>query len=173
MDERQRRVDHFNAGAAGSERESSWEAESRAPVRQLHGTKDIEGLFPPRSAPTTTVPFPSGSRSKTEPRFNQEAVTAELNRPPRTVDIDPRILSAGQPQVTRAGVEHYLGGTYEKTGETYEPGHNVGNQFPFVVTKRTSSPNQEPHEHLIISGHHRAAAALLKGEKLTTRWIEQ
>lgn len=169
MDERQGRVDHFNAGAAGSDRETGYDADQRARVRQLHGTKDIEGLFP-GGAPKTTVPWPSGRRKKTEPKYDQDAVTAELIRPTRLVDIDPRILSAGQPHVTRPGVAHYLGDQYRATGETYEAGHNVGNQFPFVVTKHgdTDSP-----EHLIISGHHRAAAALLRGERLQTRWIEQ
>ena len=167
MSERQRRVDHFNAGAAGSDRETSYEAEQRAGVRRLYGSKDMEQLFP-RQIPKAGVPFPSGGRRKGEPRWNQEMVTAELNLPhPRTVDIDPRILSAGQPHVTRAGVEHYMSGKFEETGETFADQHNVGNQFPFVVTKRGGT------EHLIISGHHRATAALLQGRKLTARWIEQ
>lgn len=172
MDERQSRVDHFNAGAAGSDRETGYDVDQRAQARRLHGTKDIEGVFP-GGAPKATVPFPSGRRSKSGPKYDRDAVTEELIREPRTVDIDPRILSAGQPHVTRAGVEHYLGEKFRETGETFADQHNVGNQFPFVVTKRSNSPNQPEHEHLIISGHHRATAALLRGEKLTTRWIEQ
>lgn len=166
MDERQRRVDHFNEGAAGSDRELSYDADQRAGTRALYGSKDMERLFP-RQIPKTGAPFPSGRRSKAEPKYDQAAVTAELNREPRTVDFDPRVLSAGQPHVTRAGVEHYMGGKFEQTGETFADQHNVGNQFPFVVSKRGGT------EHLIISGHHRATAALLQGRKLTTRWIEQ
>jgi hypothetical protein len=169
MSERQSRIDHFNTGAVGGEHETSWEAEGRAGVRSLHGSKDIERLFPGQ-IPKAGTPWPSGGRRKGEPRWDQEAVTAELNREPRTVDIDPRILSAGQPHVTRAGVEHYMSGKFEETGQTFADQHNVGNQFPFVVTKPRSAGG---HEHLIISGHHRATAALLQGRKLTTRWIEQ
>lgn len=170
MNERQRRVDHFNAGAVGREDEPSWEAERRQGVRSLHGRKEIENLFP-GEIPKTIVPFPSAGRSKARPLYNQEAVTAELSREhPRTVDIDPRILSASQPHVTRAGVAHYLGGKFEETGETFADKHNVGNQFPFVVSKPRPAGG---HEHVIISGHHRATAALLRGRKLTTRWIEE
>lgn len=175
MDERQSRIDHFNAGAAGSDRETSWEAEGRARVRALHGTKDIEGVFP-GEIPKAGVPWPMGRRSKSEPKFDRAAVATELTHPAsasRLVDIDPRILSAGQPGVVRSGVAHYLGDTYEKTGQTFADHGDVGNQFPFVVTKRSSSPNTPEHEHVIISGHHRAAAALLRGERLRTRWIEQ
>ena len=170
MNERQRRVDEFNAGAAGRQEESSWEADRRAGVRSLYGRKDIEAVFP-REIPKTIVPFPSAGRSKGRPVWNQEQVTAELERPhPRTVDIDPRILSANQPHVTRAGVAHYLGDKYEHTGQTFADPHNVGNQFPFVVTKRHPTLG---HEHVIISGHHRATAALLRGRRLTTRWLEE
>lgn len=169
MDERQSRVDHFNAGAAGRDDESSYEASQRSHVRALHGTKDIERLFPGQ-IPKTLTPWPGAGRRKGEPRYDQAAVAAELEGPTRLVDIDPRILSAGQPHLVRGGVEHYLGDTYRQRGETFEAGHNVGNQFPFVVTK--SHPTAG-HEHVIISGHHRAAAALLRGESLRTRWIEQ
>jgi hypothetical protein len=169
MDERQSRVDHFNAGAAGSDRETPYDAGQRSGTRAIFGSKDIERVFPGQ-IPKAGVPFPAGRRSKIEPKYDQDAVTAELNRPApasRLVDIDPRILSAGQPHVTRAGVEHYMGDKFEQTGETFADQHNVGNQFPFVVTKRGGT------EHLIISGHHRATAALLQGRKLRTRWIEQ
>ena len=170
MDERQRRVDHFNAGAAGGEHESSYEADQRAGVRRLHGAKDIHALFP-RDIPATGTPWPSASRRKGEPKFDQEAVSAELSRPPSLVRIDPRILSSGQPGLVRAGVAHYLDNPeYAEVGHTFEAGRNLGNQFPFVVTKRHPVAG---HEHVIISGHHRAAAALLRGEHLRTRWIEQ
>lgn len=172
MSARQSRVDHFNAGAAGSEHETSWEADRRAGVRSLHGSKDIERLFPGQ-IPKTLTPWPGANkRTLYTPRLT-EGVHAELEREPRTVDIDPRILTAGQPHLVRAGVEHYMGDEFERTGRTFEPGHNVGNQFPFVVTKRSNSPNMPEYEHVLLSGHHRAAAALLRGRKLTTRWIEQ
>ncbi|HET7110265.1 MAG TPA: hypothetical protein VFI41_05300 [Gemmatimonadales bacterium] len=169
MSDRQSRVDHFNAGAAGRDDETGYERDQRAPARALYGSKDMERLFPGQ-IPRAGAPWPSAGRRKNEPKFDQAAVTAELERSPRTVDIDPRILSAGQPHVTRAGVEHYMSGKYEQTGETFADQHNVGNQFPFVVTKPRPTGG---HEHLIISGHHRATAALLQGRKLTTRWVEQ
>jgi hypothetical protein len=166
--ERQNRIAHFNAGAAGSPDESSWEASRHEAARSLFGKKDIAALFPEGSAPARTPPFPGFSRSK-GPKWDKGAVTEELNRPARTVDIDPRLLSSSQSAVHRAGVAHYLSGEAEKRGETFEQSHNIGNQFPFVVTQRTGSG----HQHVIISGHHRATGALLRGEKLRARWIEQ
>lgn len=179
MDERQRRVDEFNAWAAGRPDETSYEVQKRSAVRGLHGRKDMSALFGEQS-PIALQPFPSAGRRKGERLYNQEAVTAELSRPePRTVDIDPRILSGSQPNVTRAGVAHYFeGDEYEKQGRTFADQHNVGNQFPFVVSKRRTRPNaygpeHVEHEHVIISGHHRATAALLRGQRLTTRWLEE
>jgi hypothetical protein len=171
MDERQRRVDAFNAGAAGREEETSYERERRSRTRALFGAKDIEALFPRGSAPVTTVPFPGAGRRKREPLFSREAVHEELRRPARLVDIDPRILSASQPGITRAGIAHYLGEEYEHLGRTFAEQHNVGNQFPFVVTRRRSG--MDLAEHVLIAGHHRATAALLQGRRLPSRWIEQ
>jgi hypothetical protein len=168
-EERQSRVAHFNAGAAGSPEEPSYEAGRRAEPRSLFGRKDIEALFPEGSAPARIPPFPHMGRSK-GPKYDQAAVTEELNRPEaRTVDLDPRLLSSSQSSVHRAGVEHYLTGEAEMRGETFERSHNIGNQFPFVVTQRSGTG----HQHVIISGHHRATGALLRGEKLRTRWIEE
>lgn len=176
MDPRQRRVDEFNAGAAGREDEMTHFAQQFEPARRLHGRKELSALFGQGGSPLALVPFPGAGRRKGQPLYNQEAVTAELSRPhPRTVDIDPRLLSGSQPNVTRAGVEHYLGDRYEETGETFADQNNVGNQFPFVVTKRRPVVHEggPTHEHVIISGHHRATAALLRGRRLTTRWLEE
>lgn len=176
MDERQRRVDAFNAGAAGDPNEMSYFARQRETARSLHGRKSLDAMFPGQT-PTAIVPFPSASQRKGKRLYNQEAVTAELNLPgrTRTVDIDPRILSGSQPGVTRAGVEYYTGGEYERSGRTFAEQHNVGNQFPFVVSKRRPVVHEggPSHEHVIISGHHRASAALLRGERLRTRWLEE
>lgn len=169
---RQSRVDHFNAGAAGREEESGYEADQRARARQLYGSKDMEGLFPGQ-IPKVMAPWPSSNkRTLFTPRLHA-GIEKELGKPAtadRLVDIDPRILSAGQPHIVRAGVEHYLGNAYRERGETFEGGHNVGNQFPFVVTKPHPTFG---HEHVLLAGHHRAAAALLRGERLRTRWMEQ
>lgn len=173
-DARQRRVDHFNAGAAGHADETSYHVSQRERVRQVHGSKDTGALFGPHGV-TTTTPWPGAARYKDAPVFDREQVHAELRHPDRRlVNIDPRILSANQPGLVRAGVAHYYDHPdYADLGHTFADHHEVGNQFPFVVTKRTRSPNQPPHEHVIIAGHHRAAAALLRGTHLRARWIEQ
>lgn len=47
------------------------------------------------------------------------AVRELLNTAPVLLEVDPRELSATQPLVTRAGVEHYMGEVYPRTGRTY------------------------------------------------------
>lgn len=173
--ERQSRMDHFNAGAAGGEHESSWEASGRERIRGLWGKKDIEAVFPEGSSPVATAPWPSAPRSKTSvPAARDPLVQAELGRT-RTVMVDPRIVSSTQPGVTHAGLAHYMGEgghRYEETGETYADQSNRGNQFPVVRTIRNTSPNLPEFSHHLEGGHHRALKATLAGERFRARWVE-
>lgn len=97
--------------------------------------------------------------------FNKNIVdwdhTEKINRVPLT-EVDPRGLVATQPMVTRAGMEHYLTDT---TGALYSDEHQVSNQFPAIFEDQASG------ERHILTGHHRATAALLKGEPLTARLV--
>lgn len=117
-------------------------------------------LFHEESGPTTPAPFPRAGRSKRRHDYEKpavkEAIESGVPQP-----VDPRKLSSTQPSVTRGGVEHYMGDEYKRTGETFADQSNPGNKFPVVYVRQT-----EPPEALLLSGHHRATAALLRGEQL-------
>jgi hypothetical protein len=121
---------------------------------------------------TTTTPWqPAGwlKRELTQPELGarQEAVAKVLKAPPELVDVDPRRLRSSQPAVTRDGVSHYLNSRqWEMTGATYADQHNVGNQYPTVYRRSRDS------EQVLLSGHHRATAALMRGEPLRARMVE-
>jgi len=66
--------------------------------------------------------------------------------------------------VTRSGVEHYMQGDYERTGQTYADAHQAGNRFPVIYNRHNEATGTT--ESLILSGHHRATKALLRGEQL-------
>lgn len=128
---------------------------------RLFGANDIDALF--NEALRTSVPFPSARRLKTEPRFDSAKITELLKSPPVLTSIDPRALRSNQPSVTRDGVAYYMTDEYAISGRTFADGHDAGNKFPIVqVRERTG-------EHIIVSGHHRATAALLRGENLQVR----
>lgn len=131
---------------------------------RAHGSGQIDALFPD-GAPTTTAPWLSYNRRR---GYDQSAVTAALSRPPGTQDLqeyDPRTLKSSQPGVTRAGVAYYMGSQYETTGTTYADQGNVGNRHPVVYEREDGS------ERILLSGHHRATAALLKGQPLRARRV--
>lgn len=113
-------------------------------------------------APTAGVPFPHQSRmSNRLAYFDQGSIADALRDPNRHIaEIDPRSLMAGQPSITHAGMRYYMGSDYERTGRTYADQHS-GN-IPMVYEA------QHPHfgwmERTIHGGHHRATAALLRGE---------
>jgi len=84
-------------------------------------------------------------------------VSAAIRAQTGVEDVDPRKLSATQPSVILPGVQHYMAGRYEVTGETYEPGLSIGNKTPIIYVRDGS-------EAMILAGHHRSTAALLHGE---------
>ena len=136
-----------------------------AQVHQLHGVADPEALF--KGHVTSTTPWPRAGRSKHEPLYNREAVHAALRDPHQHIrEVDPRFLHANQPEVTRAGVKHYMGDEYRQTGRTFADQHMAGNRWPFVYTTRRGM-------NVILSGHHRATAALLNGDQLRAIHIEE
>lgn len=173
--ERQSRMDHFNAGAAGGEHESSWEAEGRSRIRSLYGSKDIHAVFPEGSAPKAVVPWPTASRLKGDAPANKDPRVHHELAQSRTVMVDPRILSATQPQITHGGLAHYMGEGgrhYDEGGPTYADQHDPGNHFPIVRTRKSRSPNQPTYVHEMLSGHHRALRATLMGQQFEARWVE-
>lgn len=114
------------------------------------------------TAPTVGVPFPRQARmSNRLAYFDQGSIADALRDKDRHfADIDPRTLMAGQPSITRAGVDYYMGDEYRRTGRTYADQHS-GN-IPLVY--EATHPHFGWTERSIHGGHHRATAALLRGE---------
>lgn len=123
--------------------------------------KGLDAIFSENGVGVTTVPFQSASRRKGEPLYDREAVERALAAPVRLTRFDPRTLHATQPNVTREGVEYYMENTpgsqaYRMTGQTFADQDQAGNRYPVIY--------QQPSGQLVIlSGHHRATAALLDG----------
>ena len=116
-------------------------------------------------AVTVPTPWPSAGRSKVHRDYDPEIVKTLLERAPEGLeDVDPRSLSASQPGITAAGVRHYASGVYEQTGELYADHGNAGNIYPVVYQRSRSGTDAV--ESIILSGHHRAAAALVSGRPL-------
>jgi hypothetical protein len=128
-------------------------------LEQFWGAGDIDKMFP-GGAPTTIVPWEQAGGRKDRQNYDPERVQNVLRKPQEheLVDIDPRNLKATQPSITRAGVKHYTSGEYEQTGKTFANQDQAGNQYPMVY-------HREDNDQLLLSGHHRAAAALLQGRQ--------
>ena len=133
------------------------------PAGKLFG-KGIDAAFHSESGMTTT-PWPSMTKRRDLQDYDTSLVQEALAAPHRLQDFDPRDLWATQPNVTQPGVEYYMGNTYLERGLTYEVGNNPGNRYP-VVYRRSDGQN------LILSGHHRAMAALLSGQPLRAIMID-
>ena len=142
-------------------RRSQW-----ALVHQLHGSEDPELLF--KGHDKTMTAWPSAGRTKSNPKgYDQGLVDAAVRDPSRLIrDLDPRNLHATQPWVTRAGVNFYMGDTYRQTGRTFADMNQAGNRFPVVYT-------DDQGRNKLLSGHHRATAALLRGDQFRAIHIEE
>jgi hypothetical protein len=135
-------------------------------LERVWGSHELDALF--NGSPTSAVPFPPAGRRKDRHEYDKDLVTRALTHPEhhQMREVDPRILRATQPSVTRAGVAHYLGDHYERTGETYADMHNPGNRRPVVYHRK------DDDQFLLLSGHHRATAKLLRGEPLQAVVVE-
>lgn len=136
-----------------------------ARAHALFGTNDVAGMF---NAPKTTAPWPMAGKKKSNPRgYDPDRVGAALKAPEQHMtDLDPRDLHASQPWVTRAGVDHYMTDEYKQTGQTFADQDQPGNRNP-IVWRDTQGRNK------LLSGHHRATAALLRGEQFRALLIEE
>lgn len=145
-----------------SQQRASKEGTLAAPTRteRLYGAGDLDALF--NGNPTTAVPFPRAARSIKRMDYDKNLVNEVLRNPEHhhMQDVDPRLLHATQPSVTRAGVSHYLSDHYERTGETYADMDNAGNRRPIVYHR------VDDDQYILLSGHHRGTAKLLRGEPL-------
>ena len=117
----------------------------------FHGA-GFAAMFPDET-PITNAPWPQASPSRTHRTYNPALVDEALKDPEsHRRDVDPRNLHASQPNLTRAGVKHYM-----ESDELMADSHQAGNQHPVVFHDTTA--NRE----VLLSGHHRAAASLLQG----------
>lgn len=115
-------------------------------------------------AARATVPWSPRSRLKREPPYDADLISATLRGPQHLAPVDPDGLRASQPYVTRAGVVYYLSDSYELTGETYADHLDRSNRFPLIWL----APNGQ---RVILTGHHRSAAALLRGSPVWARVV--
>ncbi len=124
------------------------------PYDHLYG-KGLNALFT-TEGPMTMAPFPVAGRQKNAPLYDKDAVALALSSPPKLVPVDPRTLHKTQPSVVRAGVQHYL----SDPTSVYDDSHGgAANRYPIVYTRSNG-------QNIILTGHHRATAALLKGQPL-------
>jgi hypothetical protein len=133
-------------------------------LNRLYGKNDVKALF--GDSPKTVTPFPMAGGRKDVHDVEHDKVKEVMLHPEKhqMVDFDPRTLTATQPEVTRAGVSHYMSGSKE----LYADKGNAGNQRSMVYSRTANNRTQ----HLILSGTHRATTALLQGEQFKAVHIE-
>lgn len=76
--------------------------------------------------------------------------------------VDPRLLMATQTGVTNRGMKYYMNpeNDYERHGATFADRGNIGNRHPVIYQ------NDDIGARFLLSGHHRATAAILRGTPL-------
>lgn len=134
------------------------------------GREGFNQMFPGETS-EALAPWQGAGGLKHRQPYEQPKVSAALRQPESSlVDVDPRNLKATQPSVTRAGVDYYMGSEHRRTGRTWKDQADPGNRYP-VIYGRTH-PVTGAVDNLILSGHHRATAALLSGQFLRARYVE-
>lgn len=132
----------------------------------MHGSRDLDTISK-NPAVAGTTPWPTAGKTKKGPAYDRDLVAQAIMNPPDPVRFDPRNLHSTQSGITRQGVDYYLNDpTYADTGTTFADAERPGNQHPIVYHSRTTQRN------LILSGHHRAGAALLAGKPLEAIRVE-
>ena len=143
--------------------DAAWETHRRgltslsvSSIERSYGN-GIKGLFG-NSETTAPVPWPSAPRKKGQKPIDRELIREALNNP-KIEAVDPRLLHATQPNIVKTHADYYMTDAYKKTGKTSADQANPTNAFPMIYINKDG-------KHIILSGHHRAAAALAKGETL-------
>lgn len=126
--------------------------------------RSFDHLFPADAGPVRPVPFPRAARSQKRKPFEQAAVTQGI-RSGNTQLVDPRVLLATQTGVTRPGVLFYLQDQYPTRGDTYQGDRDPGNRLPLVYIR-------DGRDAMILAGHHRSTAALIRGDLLEAIVVE-
>lgn len=133
---------------------------------KIFGSGNVDSVF--NGAVTTGVPFERVHTSKSlKMGYPAARIADALRTGDFTLDeVDPRDLKATQPGIVRSHVGHYLGPEYAKTGQTAADQESALNKYPTVYKRKDG-------QMVIVSGHHRAVAALIKGEGLIARVITE
>lgn len=142
----------------------------------LYGAKDIDALFP-EGKEIASSPWAMAGRRKDRQDYDPDLVRRAIESPAEDLaDVDPRHLRATQPMVTRGGVDYYMNDRrWAETGRTFADQDNPGNAWPVVYRRHNefrTADWQPEHEDLLLSGHHRATAALLQGKQFKARQVE-
>ncbi len=120
----------------------------------------VDSMF--KGAPKTTVPWPQGGRLRGIPKIDPRLIRDVLASPAVLAEVDPTTLHANQPWIVAEHVAYYLGDQWRRTGRTSADRWEAANRFPLVLPDYRGRPT-------IVAGHHRSAAALLRGEPVLAR----
>ncbi|MFM8267796.1 MAG: hypothetical protein ACKOA2_07230 [Ilumatobacteraceae bacterium] len=127
----------------------------------LWGCGDLDAVFGP-DALTTPCPWPRARRGRGA-LFSTHSCTNETLLGLAVLDeVDPRTVQATQPSVLRHHAAYYLTGRWEMTGITSADNGQPTNRFPLVADDLRGGL-------VLLSGHHRALAALVRGTPLLCR----
>ena len=136
---------------------------SHETAHRLYG-QGVDPAF--KGAPKIGTPWPKAGRLKTDPGYDPQLVHNALKDPSaHMMEMDPRHLHSTQPWVTKPGVDYYSGSEYRETGRTFADQHQAANQYPIVY--------QRGGQNKLLTGHHRATAALLHGEQFHGIFIQE
>lgn len=124
-----------------------------------YGSGDLDTVF--NGAVTTGTPWPRVSTSKSQKMgYPVHRIADALRTGDFDVrEIETRGLKSTQPSITRDGVSHYL-----TSSDLYADQTSAVNSMPTIYARSDG-------QRVIVSGHHRAAAAYVAGRKLLARVI--
>ena len=130
-------------------------------ANELWGAKSLDHLFP-GGATTAPTPWPTARKTPILRSHNLPMVHDAMRNPDAHFrDMDPRELHGTQDMLTRVGVSHYLQGS----SGTFADQGNAGNEHPVVFH------NEKYDQNVLLTGHHRAASALLQGQNFRPIYV--
>lgn len=134
----------------------------KSPAELYGNVKDVDEYF--QGAPSRPTPWKQQGQYKHLHSWDKDAVSSALSKPPVLEDVDPRILRSTQASIIRPALKHY---TDQAPGDdqTFADHDQAGNRHPVVFH------DTDRDEHVLLSGHHRAAKALFAGHPLRARVI--
>lgn len=129
----------------------------------------IDDMFP-NGRDDALTPWPTAVGSKTTGKLGYSAAAVNMDTvrdaPLEDVDVSGGNVRATQSRILRQHVAYYGGPQYQETGETSADQGKEGNRFPVIYRKKSG-------EDIIVSGHHRSAAALLAKKPVKAKVIRE